>query len=373
MTTLLAASSLAAWLVLLLFRDRFWRADQRLGDHDPGAFPAVLAIVPARNEAATVDAALASLLAQDYPGRLDVVLVDDGSRDATAAIARGLAAEAPPGRRLRVVTAPPPPAGWSGKVAAQAAGLAAAEAPAPWLWLTDADIVHARHVLRRLTGEARAHAVSLVSVMVDLRIANRVERWLVPPFVLFFQLLYPFRAVNDPGRPIAAAAGGSILIERAALADAGGFAAIRDRSIDDVALAAAVKGSGRAIRLVLDHGSASLRGYDLAAFWRMVTRTAFVELDHSYGRLVMALAGLALLFVAPLALLAAPAPASWLAAAASTLGLVAVLPMLRWYGLHPLWALAFPPAAWAYMAMTLHAALDHARGRRQRWRGREIG
>ena len=372
MIDLLAGLAAVAWLGLLSGRDGFWRCDQVLEDATPSTSPDVVAIVPARDEAALIVANVASLLAQDYAGRLDVVVVDDASRDDTAA--RAAAVAVPPHRGLYIHAAPPPPAGWSGKVAAQRAGLEFATAhglDAPWLWLTDADIVHAPDTLARLVAAAERHDAALVSVMADLNTATTVERWLVPAFVYFFQLLYPFRAVNDPARGVAAAAGGCMLVERAALARAGGLEAIRDRLIDDVALAARLKATGASIRLVLSHACRSRRAYDLGAFWAMVRRTAFTELRHSWWRLAGAIAGLALLFVVPLLALVAAGPVGSAAGlAALVLTVWSLRPMLRWYGLAGWRALLLPPAAWAYAAMTLHSALAYARGRTARWHGR---
>lgn len=369
-----AALAVVAWLVLLVGRDGFWRCDQTLEPRTPAVAPAVLAIVPARDEAALIEASVASLLAQDYAGRLDVLVVDDGSADDTARLASSVPLPEPVNRGLHVRAAPPPPSGWSGKVAAQAAGLEIAAdlgLDAPWLWFTDADIVHAPATLSRLVAAAERHDAHLVSVMADLHLDSRVERWLVPAFVYFFQLLYPFRAVNDRRRGIAAAAGGCMLIERATLARAGGLAAIRDRLIDDVALARAVKAAGARVRLVLGHECRSRRAYDLGAFWRMVRRTAFTELGHSWVRLAGAVAGLVLLFVVPL-LAVVFADGTGRLAGVGALALMAssIAPMLRWYGLGRWRALLLPPAAWAYTAMTLHSAIAHTRGRTAEWRGR---
>jgi hopene-associated glycosyltransferase HpnB len=369
---LVAGLAAVAWLGLLLARDGFWRCDQILDEGTRATAWDVLAIVPARDEAALIEASLASLLAQDHAGRLDVVVVDDGSRDDTAA--RAAALPAPAGRGLHVHAAPPPPPGWSGKVAAQRAGLAYANATgleARWLWLTDADIVHAPDTLARLVANAERHRAAMVSVMAQLATTHPVERWLVPVFVWFFQLLYPFGAVNDPRRRVAAAAGGCVLVERAALERAGGFEAIRTELIDDVALARAVKASGASIRLVLAPGTRSRRAYDFAAFWTMVRRTAFTELQHSWARLLAAVAGLVLLFVVPPVAVVAGGAAARAAALVSLAAMaVSVRPILRWYGLGAWRAVLWPPAAVAYMAMTLHSALAHARGRRAHWRGR---
>ena len=152
---------------------------------------------------------LRSLLAQDYAGPLRIILVDDGSSDGTGAIARGL--DDP---RLTIVNGQPRPAGWSGKLWAVAQGLAAADAT-DFVLLTDADIVHDPRHLATLVAQAERGDCDLVSEMVALACTSRAEHALVPAFVFFFQLLYPFAWVNDPLRATAAAAGGTILIRAA--------------------------------------------------------------------------------------------------------------------------------------------------------------
>ncbi|MDH3772583.1 MAG: glycosyltransferase, partial [Nitrospirota bacterium] len=237
--------SLLAWLYLLLGRSGFWRAQPRL-DGPPGptptAWPAVVAIIPARNEAESIAAAVTSLLTQDYAGQLTVIVVDDHCEDATAAIAAGL--EVPRNRSLEVIAADELQPGWTGKLWAIAEGLRRADdlvPEAPYVLLTDADIAHDPHNLALLVAKAVVEERDLVSLMVKLRCQSSWERLLIPPFVFFFQMLYPFPAVNRPGNRTAAAAGGCMLIRRATLRAAGGIAAIRDRLIDDVALAHLIK------------------------------------------------------------------------------------------------------------------------------------
>ncbi len=373
-TLTLAFVCVAIWLGLLFARGGYWRMAERLGNARSSTHPPVLAIVPARNEATTIERALTSLLVQDYRGRLDIVLVDDQSTDETGRRAEAVALRAGDRRAVHVVRTASPPAGWSGKTWAQLAGLRHADdlgLEAPWLWLTDADIVHDADVLARLLGEAEASDAALVSVMVDLEVASPAERWLVPAFVYFFALLYPFARVRSADRRVAAAAGGCVLVRRATFDRAGGFRAIHDRLIDDVALAQTVKASGGAIALCLDHASRSLRRYDLATFWAMVRRTAFTELGYSHVRLVLALGGLALVFLAPpLLALFADGPARALGVAAWAMMAWSYGPILRWYGLHRAWAFILPLTAAAYMAMTIHSALAHRLGQRAVWRGR---
>jgi hopene-associated glycosyltransferase HpnB len=380
----LAALSLAVWLYLLLGRDGFWRARPKIEDDtppEPEPWPAVVAVVPARDEAAHVEAALRSLLIQDYPGELAVVLIDDHSEDATGAIGRRLAAGQ--ARRLEVVGARALPPEWSGKPWAVAEGLrhAARSWPdAPYVLLTDADIAHAPGNLARLVAKAETERLDLVSLMVKLHCASLWERLLIPPFVFFFQKLYPFPAVNDPARRTAAAAGGCMLVRRRALEEAGGIGAIRAELIDDIALARAIKGrpGGGRIWLGLTETTTSLRRYDhLAEVWAMVVRSADTQLRHSVVRLTATLLGMGVTYLIPplglcagmvqsKPLLVAPALAAWVAMA------LAYRPTAKLYRLAAFWLPTLPFAAALYATMTLDSAIRHRRGVGGRWKGRVL-
>ena len=360
----LAALALLAWGVLLGFRGGFWRADRRLAPTPaPPHWPAVTAVVPARNEEAVIAEAVASLAAQAYPGRFEIVVVDDASTDATAARARAAGAE-------RVVAAGPRPAGWVGKTWALARGVAAAGDAPEFLWFSDADVVHPPDVVARLVAKAEAEARVLVSLMVLLECRTAWERLLVPAFVFFFQKLYPFRWVNDARRRTAAAAGGCALVRRRALAAAGSIAAIREAVIDDCALARVLKREG-SIWLGLTEGSHSARAYlGLAGVWRMVARSAYAQLGYSPILLAGTVAGMGLLYlVPPLALAAGLAQG---AAATAVLGAVgwaamavAYAPTVRLYRQSPALAASLPLAAALYTAMTLASARRGAA-----WKGR---
>jgi hopene-associated glycosyltransferase HpnB len=343
---------------------------------EPAAWPAVAVLVPARNEAQTLPQTMPALLAQDYPGDWSVVLVDDRSRDGTAAVARSLAAGDP---RLRAVEGAPLPEGWVGKVwALEQARREACPGPggAPELLLmTDADIRHAPGSLRRLVAEAQATNLDLVSRMARLRCSSRAERLLIPPFVLFFLLLYPLRQANRDGGRVAAAAGGCMLVRASALEAAGGLTAIRGALIDDLALAGAVKRAGGRVRLRRSEGAvASVRAYDdVAGVWRMVRRSAFTQLRRSWLLLGGTLMGLALLFVVPVACVAAGLVAvalgdadGWAPLAAGaigwTLAAIVALPAVRAFGLRPAWALTLPVSGALYGGMTLDSALHGPRG-----------
>jgi hopene-associated glycosyltransferase HpnB len=363
--TALALLALAAWLYLALLHGRFWQDGARLEAGRPPAAPAVAIVVPARDEAGGIGRSIASLLAQDYPGPVRVVLVDDGSTDGTADIARAL----PGAGRLRVVAGAPRPSGWAGKLWAVHQGIA--ETDEAFVLLTDADIAHAPGHLAALVAEAERQGADMVSEMVRLACETPAERALIPAFVYFFAMLYPFAWVNDPGRATAAAAGGTVLIRRRALDRIGGIAAIRGALIDDVALAAAVKPGAR---IWLGHSrlAASIRPYAGAAeIWRMIARSAYVQLRRSPLLLAASTLGMALVFLAPPAaalfghgLGRAAGMASWAIMAAT------FWPTLRRFGLSPVWGAALPAIALFYMAATIGSAVDHHRGRGVVWKRR---
>jgi hopene-associated glycosyltransferase HpnB len=352
---------------------------------DPGSWPAVAAVIPARNEAAMLPVTLPALLGQDYPGPLSVVLVDDGSTDGTGEVATKLAAEV--GRPLQIVAGSPPPDGWAGKVWAMAQGLKATDAspePSRYVLFTDADIAWAPGTLRALVTAAEAGDRDLVSQMALLRTATSWERVIVPAFVYFFAQLYPFRRVNVPGSRTAAAAGGCMLIRRVALEQAGGLAPIAGALIDDVAMGTMIKRQRGRVWLGLSRQVVSVRPYpQLASLWQMVARSAYTQLNYSPVLLAGTVLGLVFLYVLPpagalagLALLAAgTTTAPVIATAAAGLAgwvlmSLSYLPMLRVYRLSSLRAPGLPLIALLYAAMTADSARRHYAGRGAEWRGR---
>ncbi|WUC40921.1 glycosyltransferase [Streptomyces cellulosae] len=376
-----AAVSLAAWLWLLLFQGWFWRTDVRLPasrepDERPDLWPDVCVVVPARDEAAVLPASLPSLLAQDYPGRAEIFLVDDGSSDGTGDLARELARRQG-GLPLTVASPAEPPAGWTGKLWAVRHGVEAARARDPeYLLLTDADIAHAPDSLRRLVAAARTGGFDLVSQMARLRVESLWERLVVPAFVYFFAQLYPFRRVSRPGSRTAAAAGGCVLLRADAAARARIPDAVRHAVIDDVAVARAVKRSGGRVWLGLADGVDSVRPYPrLGDLWRMVSRSAYAQLRHSPLLLAGTVAGLALVYLVPPAAVAVGAaagnaPCALLGGAAWLVMTGTYVPMLRYYR-QPLWlAPLLPVTAFLYLLMTVDSAVQHRRGRGAAWKGR---
>ena len=365
--TAVALLALAAWVYLLAGHGRFWSAGPSLAPAKPATAPAVDIVIPARDEADSIGPCLRSLLAQDYSGALRIILVDDRSSDGTGALARGLA-----DARLTVIDGAARPAGWSGKLWAVSQGVRGGSAPL--VLLCDADITHEPAHVATLVAKLEDARLDLVSEMVALNCASAAERALVPAFVFFFQLLYPFARVNDPRRAAAAAAGGTILVRRTALDRIGGIEAVRGKLIDDVALAIAVKRGGR---IWLGHSqlARSIRPYPKAVdVWRMVARTAYVQLRFSPLILAGTVAGLALVWLAPpLLAVFGSGVARWAGLAAWIGSAASYLPTLRRFRQSPAWALGLPLVALFYMAATLGSALDHHRGRGVVWKRRAYG
>jgi hopene-associated glycosyltransferase HpnB len=360
------AAALAIWIYLLLGRGGFWivRRHRAFLASLPRPAPSIVAVIPARNEAAGVGQAVRSLAAQKYRGEFRIVLVDDCSDDGTAEIAR---ASAPP-EMLTVIRGTPLPSGWTGKLWAVAQGVAEAARHSPdYLLLTDADIVHPPGALEALAAKADS-GYDLISWMVNLRCESLAERALMPAFVFFFLMLYPPAWIASPRHRTAGAAGGCMLVRRASLERIGGIRRIRGELIDDCALARAIKQAGGRVRLELNHQVRSIREYEtFGEIFRMISRTAYTQLRHSPLLLAVTGLGLTLTFFVPIIttfLGSRLGLAAWLFAS------FAYSPMLRFYRRSIFWAPLLPLIAIFYLSATLHSAWSWRRGKGGMWKGR---
>ncbi len=379
MTLLLASIGLLVWLYLICRHGGFWRLTERDTTFAPPDAPQpadrhVIAIVPARNEADVISVSLGSLFQQNFSGRLDVVLVDDESDDGTGQLAQQCAAAENASARLTILRTQKLRSGWTGKLAAMDLGFAHVRAlptEPDFVLFCDADIAFEPNAVQRLVTGALARGTVLASLMVKLRCESVAEKWFVPAFVFFFQMLYPFRRVNDPASSVAGAAGGVMLVRPEALARAGGLAAIRDALIDDCALGALMKKQGP-IWLGLTEDVHSLRPYPhFRDIEHMVTRSAYAQLGYSPLQLVGAVVGMAVVYLAPPALcLFAGSPAFEMALVAYLLMAQAYMPSLQFYGLSRARAFALPIVAACYTWFTLESAWQHMRGRGGAWKGR---
>ena len=374
MTQVLAVICMAVWVYLLVGRGWFWLgpvrdAAQLVGR--PDRWPAVVVVIPARNESEVIASSVQSLLQQEYPGPLAIIVVDDDSSDDTAAVARHTAT-AVPNRQLTVITGKGPSEGWTGKLWALNQGIAAAEMSRPeYLLLTDADIVHAPDMLAWLVAHALAGRFVLTSLMAKLRCQSLAERSHVPAFIYFFQMLFPFSWVCRPESKVAAAAGGCMLVRADALANIGGIASIHNALIDDCSLAAKLKTIGP-IWLGLTDRVRSVRPYDtLSDVRQMISRSAYAQLRYSPLLLAATTAGMAITFVIPpmLAIFTTGLPRylgllTWLMMA------ISFMPTLRFYRVSRLWSITLPGIASLYLYYTLNSAYQYLRRRGGQWKGR---
>ena len=373
--TILGTAACAAWLYLLFGRGQFWRV-QRLNTVSLPASAVsgpIAAIIPARNEADVIGRAVSSLLQQCCADVLHIFVVDDNSSDGTAEAARQAAARLSRSNALTVIAGEPLPFGWTGKVWAMQQGIEQALLRKPrFLLLTDADIAHSPDNVAVLVALAESEGYDLTSFMVKLHCRSVADKLLIPAFVFFFFMLYPPAWIPKPHRRTAGAAGGCMLLRPAALERAGGLAAIRSQIIDDCALAAMVKRSGGKVWLGITRDTLSLRTYpSFGEIEHMIARNAFNQLRHSAWLLAGAILGVVLVYQLPVALLlSGRILPTVLGASAWLLMFAAYLPMARFYGLNPFWALTLPLTAAFYAAATLHSAWKYWSGKGGEWKGR---
>lgn len=356
------------WLGILLLP---WRptAIRETFNAKPGHFEPDLgnatALIPARNEAENIASTVEGLVRQG-PG-LKIVVVDDQSVDGTGAAARRAG-----GGNLRVIAGKPLPPGWTGKLWALEQGRPYVRTP--YVLLLDADIALQPGVVATLREKIQNESLDFVSLMVALPMERFWEKLLLPAFVYFFRLLYPFRLSNDARFPgIAAAAGGCILLKTEVLTGLGGFAPLRHELIDDCALARRFKSHGFRTWIGLTRSVYSTRRYGkLRSIWHMVARTAFTQLHYSFWRLLLVTLVFVAAFCLPVAAaIVASTPATGLAATTAIGAMVlGYLPTLKFYGLSPPWALALPLIGALYLAMTWSSALRYWAGTRSAWKGR---
>ncbi len=381
---ILAGVSFVIWLGLIFFRGRFWSrgpilyplSEEQRKKRD--FWPAVHIIVPARNEAETIEKVILSLLNQDYIGFFDITLVNDGSIDGTGKLIRSLRETLPERQRLKlqVVDAARRPDGWSGKLWALYQGISKIDHQKSekdsFFFFTDADIDHEPTHLTSLVNKALKDDLNQVSEMVKLRCDSLFEKALIPAFVFFFCMLYPFSKVNKPSSSIAAGAGGTVLIRKKALKQIGGIAALKNALIDDVTLATLVK--KKCGRIYLGHSSqaVSLRPYNsVEAIWNMITRSAYVQLHYSIAWLIATIILMMLIWFSPfLQVVLARGYAQQLAFVTYAMSILSFVPTLSRFQVSYLWILALPFIAFFYLMATVGSAINFYRGKGMVWKGR---
>ena len=387
---------LIIWIYLWGARGGFWQikcvfAPAENDHRNNFQWPGITVVIPARNEAQLLPITLPTMLDQDYPGSFHLVVVDDNSCDGTARVAFEIAQSLDRIERLTVVNTPPLPEGWTGKLWALETGIKIDSTPeSEFLLFTDADIAYSKNSVRGLVVKTLEEEADLVSLMAHLQAKSFWERLLIPAFVYFFAMIYPFSWVNDPLRRIAAAAGGCILVRRESLTATGGISSIRGCLIDDCALARQIKlkqsrpqKRGK-IWLGLTQEIRSMRCYHgLKEIWQMVTRTAFVQLRCSVPLLVFTVLALSLVFIFPplcflygvTGLLMASNSLYFPATAITSLlswclMMWTYFPVIKWYNRSLLFVPLLPFVATLYGLMTVHSAWRHLLKGGNIWKGR---
>lgn len=342
--------------------------------------PLISAIIPAKDEEATLADCLASVCAQDYPN-LEILVVNDRSTDRTAAIAHEFAVR---DGRVRVLTIESLPPGWTGKT--HALQVASEHARGEWFWFLDADTRHTPDNLPIVFEYARRHGAALVSLLPEMRCESFWENVVQPLAGIMLVQSFPLFLVNDDRSKKAFANGQYILIRRDAYVAAGGHAAVRDRFVEDIAMADRVKRLGLPIRVAIAHGIGSTRMYaslgQLVRGWSRILydalgRNPWVLLGRLLDPLVFSQSGQVALAVA-LFLLATqgPTPFSlWL------LGLSLVHHVLSHTLLHRLYVLSVPrtrytawfPVANLVMDWVLLRAIRSCLTGHVTWRGTAYG
>ena len=361
----LGTSSLAIWLIIALLPWRPWSTSERL-DSEPSAtadLSDLTVLIPARNESEVIIETLSSIIEQAPDST--IILVDDQSTDGTAELAKSLNHP-----NLSIINGQDTAEGWSGKLYALEQGRQ--HVTTPYLLLLDADIALKPGILATLKSKMLSESLSMLSLMAELKMHTFWEKLLMPAFIYFFKLLYPFHLSNKPNTPIAAAAGGCILLKTEVLSDIGGFAAIRSALIDDCSLAKTVKQHGHSIWTGLTHSVVSQRSYEnLASIWLMVTRTAFSQLYFSYLLLSCCIVLMGLAYIVPVfGIVYFSDYAQLCASLALIIMFLLYLPTLLFYQINLLWCLSMPIAAFLYIIMTCDSALKHTFGKGAEWKGR---
>ena len=363
----LAIGSLVLWAIIVLLPWRPWFTSERF-DTDPQGLEEknlddVTVLIPARNEAQVIEATLKQVIAQGKG--IKVILVNDHSTDDTASLAASLNYES-----LKIMESQHLPDGWGGKMWGLEQGRV--EVHTPYTMLLDADIMISDNLVSQLKGKMVANGLDFVSLMAHPPLKSFAEKLLMPAFIYFFKLLYPFRLANSKHKIVAAAAGGCVLTRTAVLEDIGGFGVIREALIDDCALARKVKNKGFSTWLGLTHDARTVRPYSgMREIWDMVARTAYNQLMYSLTILVVCTLLLILAFLVPLFTLWLPSTMLF-----STISLalmyISYWPTIRFYGV-PFWSLLLLPLVGVmYMMMTWTSAIRYWQGEQVRWRGRIV-
>ncbi len=357
---------LLIWVSILLLPWRPWSTRESLDSQSSiqnRDLSDITVLIPARNEALTIAETLSAL--KDQGDNLNIILVDDQSTDNTVELAKSIKLD-----KLSIVSGTEMPEGWSGKLWALEQGWQHVETA--YLILLDADIVLKKNLIPVVLEKVKDEQLQMLSLMAFLKMHSFWEKLLMPAFVFFFKLLYPFHLSNKANSWIAAAAGGFIFIETKILEELGGFNCIKDALIDDCSLAKQVKQKKHKIWTGMTHSAISIRSYNtLASIWLMVARTAYTQLFYSPLLLLLCTLLMVTAFGLPIAALLQSQNLIF-TVGLFILGLqvICYLPTLRYYSMNPVYALVLPFVGVLYLVMTWSSAYRYYFGKGADWKGR---
>lgn len=358
------ALSTLIWAIILILPWRPWGVREQLNSfsptHDQRELPSITVLIPARNEAEHITETINSLKQQGHGVR--IIVIDDQSTDNTAYLAQQAGVE--------VISGSPLPTGWTGKLWALQQGLQHVQTP--YILQLDADISLQTGILSSLLSKLHNEQYALVSIMALLPTDSAWQKLLLPAYVWFFKMLYPFALANSQSKHFSAAAGGCILLKTEALKAIGEYTAIKEAVIDDCNLAARFKQSGKRTWVGLSQQVISRRAsQSLNDVTGLVARTAFTQLRYSSMLLCLASALLILVFWLPFIGLFLSNNTSLILGVSSLLAMfITYRPLLQFYQLNPLLSFCLPVIASLYLGMTWLSAFRYWRGKGASWKGR---
>ena len=361
--------SLVIWVIILVLPWQPWRTKESWESTDDKSnlvdLSDVTVLIPARNESEVIGQTISAVCRQGK--NLNILVIDDNSDDDTARIAKEIG-----GDHLTIIKGSRRPQGWSGKLWALEQGRKRVKTS--FVMLLDADIKLKQGVISGLRERLKSEPYAFISLMAMPTFTGFWDKLLMPAFIYFFKLLYPFRVSNSDSDLVAAAAGGCILTKKQVLDDIGGFASLKDTLIDDCTLARQVKDQGYRTWLGLTHSAQSIRPYTgLTELWNMVARTAYTQLSYSITLLLLCTLLMFFSYVLPIVgVFLFSGYLLWASLVTVLIMLCTYLPTLWYYNLNWSWAIAFPLTASLFLAMTWTSAIRYWQGERMRWRGRVV-
>ncbi len=260
--------------------------------------PLISVCIPARNEETNIKRCVESILSQDYPN-LEVIVVDDCFTDSTPAVLKNIN---PHDHPLKILRGSELPLGWVGKTHALAQAVATAgHSPDGWFCFIDADTFLAPTALMSCCAISMETNADLFTILTFQVTGSFWERIILPMVMTALSVAFSPRKVNDPRLSNAVANGQFIMIRRSIYEAVGGYEAIKDRIVEDKALAQLVKSNG--YRLILADGKqvASTRMYtSFPGMWEGWTKNIYLGLRDEPALLLLGAFGASLLVIAAL-------------------------------------------------------------------------